>query len=257
MNGDGPRRRRRSIDQPATGGRLPLFPLFIVVVLAGLALGAFLSRHFSGPSPMPQVVVRTPAPSPLASAAVKRLLKKMPIIKPTPPLPTASPSAEPSTSASPRSPRAVIHRVALTTPKPQVEKKIAAAPAPSQAPVVHAAAVTHAPLRIRSMYSAPLPPGDPAAAVARDYLVAVIKGDNRTANSALGKSPNSLPNFAEQSFLDPQARITSLHTTNNGDGTYKVEAEVAATNGTYYVTFQVMKNVSTYFITEHYAIKVQ
>jgi len=80
-----------------------------------------------------------------------------------------------------------------------------------------------------------------------------MRGDNRTANSALGKSPNSVPDFQEQSFLTPSSHINSVHATANGDGTYKVEAEVASSRGTYFVTFHVSGNV----ITDHYAIKVQ
>ncbi|MBV8727152.1 MAG: hypothetical protein JO233_05145 [Candidatus Eremiobacteraeota bacterium] len=98
---------------------------------------------------------------------------------------------------------------------------------------------------------------DAAAAVARDYLSALMRGDNRAANSTLGKPPSSLPNFAEQSFLSPTSHINSVRATPNSDGTYKVEAEVAASNGTYFVTFQVRSTQGAYYITEHYAIKVQ
>jgi len=96
-----------------------------------------------------------------------------------------------------------------------------------------------------------------AAAVARDYLLALMRGDTRSANTALGKPPSSGGGFEEQSFVDRQARITDLRTTSNDDGTYKVEAEVASSNGTFFVTFQVTRNEASYYITDHYAIKVK
>ena len=255
MNDDRPRRRRRSIDEPASGGRLPLFPLFIVVVLAGLALGAFISQRFNGASRTPQFAIHTPTaappitPKPIHRVALKPRSTKLPR-KPLP-----RPSAAPSSSASPLSrasattPRPV-HRVALRTPNPAAIKRAAvpvtkSAPQPSSTaaprPIPHAAT------------PAPASGADTAAAVARDYLSALMRGDNRAANSALGKSPNSLPDFAEQSFLTPSSHINSVHATANGDGSYKVEAEVASGKGTYFVTFQVSRNV----ITDHYAIRVQ
>lgn len=84
-----------------------------------------------------------------------------------------------------------------------------------------------------------------------------MRGDTRSANTALGKPPSSGGGFEEQSFVDRQARITDLRTTSNVDGTYKVEAEVASSKGTFFVTFQVVRNAATFFITDHYAIKVQ
>ncbi|MBV9972328.1 MAG: hypothetical protein JO135_03250 [Candidatus Eremiobacteraeota bacterium] len=99
---------------------------------------------------------------------------------------------------------------------------------------------------------------DYAAAVARDYLFALMRGDNRAANSTLGKPSSSLPNFPEQSFLSPTSHINGVHATPNADGTYRVEAEVASSNGTYFVTFQVRSSPGgAYYIAEHYAIKVQ
>jgi hypothetical protein len=254
VNDDRPRRRRRSIDQPASGGRLPLFPLFIVVVLAGLALGAFISQRFNGTSRTPQFAIHTPAATPLITTTpIHRVAIKTPPVKPSRiPLAKPSASAKASPSAMPlttaRATPRPVHRVALTTPKPA---KPLVAPVVKSAPTVSPTAVAR-PIA-RTAPPAPSSGADAAAGVARDYLSAVMHGDNRTANSALGKSPNSLPDFAEQSFLTPSSQINSVHATANGDGTYKVEAEVASSKGTYFVTFQVSRNV----ITEHFAIKVQ
>ncbi|MBV9277858.1 MAG: hypothetical protein JOZ97_06450 [Candidatus Eremiobacteraeota bacterium] len=247
--------------QPASERRLPIFPLFIVVVLAGLALGAFLSQRFSGHTSPSRVVIRSTSVAPLVTPTpLQRAALSTPLAKPSrKPLPTPSSSALPSPSASPATtptaqptPRPV-RRVALTTPKP-------APPRTSAAPVATAAPAAHTTTPARRVAAAPPAPtggADAAAAVARDYLFALMRGDNRAANSTLGKPPSSLPSFAEQSFLSPTSHINSVHATPNGDGTYKVEAEVASSNGTYFVTFQVRSSQGAYYIADHYAIRVQ
>ncbi len=248
--------------QPASERRLPLFPLFIVVVLAGLALGAFLSQRFSARSSSPpQFATHTPTsgplitPTPLRRASLSLNKVKTRAVAPSrKPLPTPSISSLPSQSASPSrtpigsTPRPVA-RVALRTPKPAAPKPVAV-PAATRSPIIRST-----PIHI-ARAAAPPPSqngADAAAAVARDYLSALMRGDNRTANSLLGKSPSSLPEFPEQSFLTPSSHITDLHATPNGDGTYKVEAEVASPHGTFFVTFHISGNV----ITDHYPIKVQ
>jgi len=96
-----------------------------------------------------------------------------------------------------------------------------------------------------------------AADVARTYLAALIRGDVRTANAALGRGPDNT-DFSERAMLDARSRITDLHTTNNGDGTYKVEAEVAGSKGTFFVTMQVARNeANAYYISDHYAVRIQ
>jgi len=259
MDGDGPRRRRRSLDEPAQRGRLPLFPFFVVVVLAGLALGAFLSRHFNGAPPAAREVAgNLTTAAPRAGATRSPGLRSPPRTAPSA-ASMQTPSSRPSPSASgAATARPAPHRVALITPKPHliVERPRglpAATPQRSAQPVL-----TPAPPPTQRPVHTVQPSGSGSAeAVARDYLLALVRGDSRSANSALGKSPNSGTTFDEQSFIDRQSRITDLRTTNNGDGTYKVEAEVSSLKGTYFVTFHVARNDASYYITDHYAIKVQ
>jgi hypothetical protein len=255
MNGGGPRRRRRSIDEPGSGSRLPLFPLLVVVVLAGLALGALLSRHFNSGSPAVQQLGGTTRTAiPIATTTPPR--RPLPLQTGLSPAPRLSLSPAPSSSAPARH---VPKRIALITPKPPPMRAPTATSIPLGAPVQPASRATPhaAPQLVRA--ATPLPPSgsDAAAAVARGYLQALMRGDSRSANSALGKPPSSGAAFDEQSFISPQSRISDLHATSNGNGTYKVEAEVASPKGTYFVTFQVARNAAAYYITDHYAIKVQ
>ncbi|MBV9149505.1 MAG: hypothetical protein JO024_06555, partial [Candidatus Eremiobacteraeota bacterium] len=213
MNDDRPRRRRRSIDQPASGGRLPLFPLFIVVVLAGLALGAFISQRFNSPSRSTPFAIHAPTATPLIAATpIHRTAINSPAVRTSrTPLATPSASAMRSPSAFPsataRATPRPVHRVALTTPKPGAVKPIAV-PVVKSAPTAGSTAIAR-PIA-RPAPPAPASGADAAAGVARDYLSAVMRGDNRTANSALGKSPNSVPDFQEQSFLTPSSHINSV-----------------------------------------------
>ncbi len=91
--------------------------------------------------------------------------------------------------------------------------------------------------------------------VVRNYVAALIRGDDRSANTALGRGPDAGGNFAEQEFIDSKARITSMHTINNGGGNYTVETEVRGAKGLYFITFQVSKTPDGYVIGEHTYIK--
>jgi hypothetical protein len=49
-----------------------------------------------------------------------------------------------------------------------------------------------------------------------------------------------------------------VHTLSNGDGSYKVEVEVAGAKGTFYCTFQAARNeASAYYLSDHYCVRIQ
>lgn len=89
----------------------------------------------------------------------------------------------------------------------------------------------------------------------RSYIAALVRGDGRAANTALGRGPDSGNDFPEQDFIDAKSRIKSLHMTVGGDGGYTVETEVVGSKGLYFVTFQVQKTPDGYVIGEHSYIK--
>jgi hypothetical protein len=59
------------------------------------------------------------------------------------------------------------------------------------------------------------------------------RGDPATAQTYLG---NGSP---DESFIDSATRITSITTTPNADGSYKVAVDMQTTGGEYYETFTV------------------
>ncbi|GAC1392378.1 MAG: hypothetical protein NVSMB31_10460 [Vulcanimicrobiaceae bacterium] len=95
-----------------------------------------------------------------------------------------------------------------------------------------------------------------AGQVARNYLSALIRGDFGAANTALGRGPDAT-GFPETDSIDRTTRITDLHTQSNGDGTYKVEAEIAGSKGTFYCTFVAAHNEAAFYLSDHYCVRVQ
>jgi hypothetical protein len=88
-------------------------------------------------------------------------------------------------------------------------------------------------------------------------LQALIRGDYASANTALGRGPDST-DFPERDSLDRTSHITDVHTLSNGDGSYKVEVEVAGAKGTFYCTFQAARNeASAYYLSDHYCVRIQ
>lgn len=285
---EGPRRRRpsevRTTAAPVRGA-FPLFPLLIVVVLAGFGLGALLSHQFAKTSTTTTTTAQSgtvatapttepsQAPSPAATQSASPSQS---------PSPAASPSSKPSPHASP-------HRVALVTPSPQPSASSGAsaqpkpndtaaptaasptAPARTPAPQTPKPATpkpatpkpatarpaTPKPATPKPAPAAPVGPAATAAATARTYLDALIRGDYATANTALGRGPDQT-DFPEREAIDRSSHITDVHTLSNGDGTYKVEIEVAGGKGTFFCTFQAARNeASAFYLSDHYCVRIQ
>jgi hypothetical protein len=78
--------------------------------------------------------------------------------------------------------------------------------------------------------------GSPAAHIVRAYIDALRRGDPQTASTYLG---NGTP---DESFIDSGTRISSVTTSRNSDGSYKVEVDMRTAQGEYYETFTVASN---------------
>ncbi|HVS45741.1 MAG TPA: hypothetical protein VMS32_03670 [Verrucomicrobiae bacterium] len=261
---DEPRRRRRTDDGENEGnGWLSMIALIVVVVLVGLLLGAVLARVFGAkttvvvsPSPLPTVVVTAQASiTPLPPASLSPIPHATPRATPhatsSPVKTAASPAVSPSVAASamPRphrspsakpSPNAAAIPTPTATPKPRPTKTSSPAPKPLPKPV----------RAISPARPGPQTAGDRAAAVVRLYLDALARGNTAEARSYLSSGEPS-----ESSFMDRSARLTSLNTTQNADGTYKVDTDLTTANGEYYITFTVNVAPGGAVITDHVAIK--
>ncbi len=202
----------------------------LVVIAGGWFLGQALARVFNGPretekvaqAPTPLPVV-TPVPSPSPAATVVASPTPMRSATPKPkPTPEPSPTATPQPTAAPTS-----------TPAPTIAPTTAptAVPtlAPTVAPTVAAAAATEKPAATAPASTS----GGPAARVVREYIDALRRGDPGAASNFLG---NGVP---DESFIDSATRITSVTSTSNGDGSYKVEVDMHTAKGEYYETFTV------------------
>lgn len=263
-------RRRRLEDDNDEGGGFPIFPLVLIVILAGLLLGAVLAHFFRAhsaapPPPLPSVTVTpvpspsslpsllvTPTPSPRASATTLRSAS---------PSPRASASTEPSATPSPKAthtPRATQKPVAKVTVKPLATAR------PVLKPIIHYSVVTPVPSTLKPIAPKPPPaiaPAMPTAAahtdagraeaVVRSYLSAMARGDSGTARTFLASG--MLP--TESSFMNASAHIDSLRESKNADGSYAVAADVTTSKGEYYITFTVQVGPDSGTITDHTAIK--
>jgi hypothetical protein len=258
-------RRRRRSDEGRESGGLPLIPLVLVVVFAGLLLGALLA-HFFGGGPGKQssgttVAQSTPllvTPVPTEQPLLNPRSSPSPAVSPTHkassmPSPTVAPSASPSTSPqASKSPKASPTPTtrAVLSPHPAssaIAHQIAeAAPQPDRVtsrPTVEPAATTAA------TPSPAAPDGsERAAGVVRSYLLAMANGNRALATTYLASgTPGEV-------FMDSSAHIVSLKSTASGTG-YHVAAEVQTAAGAYAVTFSVEPGTSGLQITDHYAIK--
>ncbi|HEY1681344.1 MAG TPA: hypothetical protein VGF98_06905 [Candidatus Tumulicola sp.] len=259
-------RRRRRSDEGRESGGLPLIPLVLVVVFAGLLLGALLA-HFFGGGPGKQssgttVAQSTPllvTPVPTEQPVLNPRSSPSPAVSPThtassTPSPTASPSTSPSTSPQPsKSPKASptqTTRVALS-PHPvssAIVHQIAEAPPQPDRGVPSRPAVE--PTATPAATPAPAAPdgSERAAGVVRSYLSALASGNRALATTYLSSgTPGEV-------FMDSTAHVVSLKSTASGTG-YHVAAEVQTAAGAYAVTFSVEPGTSGLQITDHYAIK--
>jgi hypothetical protein len=234
---------------------VPLLPLLLVVIFAGLLLGGLLAKFFGQPkiaaqaSPMPLVTpVSTPgrrstpaAPSPSPSPEHSAAPSAMPSSSPRPsPNPTHVPSPSPKPAAT--------EAVVVITPPPR-------ASAASEEPAPAATPAAESSLAAEPTPASPASPGtlgsDRASSVVRSYLEAVARGDQST---AAGYLTSGLPN---ESYMTPSAKIASISSDKNADGTYKVTADVITPKGEYFETFRVENGPYGYQISDHYTIKVQ
>lgn len=258
---DYPRRRRLAPQEPKKGGGIPIFPLVVLVIFAGLLLGGALAKFFGGgrsvsPTPAPTF---TPLPSaaptatfapratPKHGASPSRAASPSPSESPSPKAsasPSASPSLAPSATTSPTpTPTARPSVIYLTSaPKPTPAKT--AAPVKTPVPV---ATETPAPVQAAGPAT-----NEHAAAIVRSYLAAVGRSDEATATGYLQRG---LPN---ESFFTSAAKITDLETVHNPNGTYTVTADISTPSGEYYETFNLAQGPGGLGlqIVQHYAIKV-
>lgn len=245
-------RRRRSQDDAGGGGGLPLFPLILVVIFAGLLLGGILAHFLGAHSTNSNVVAKQ---QPLFTIAPVTL---------TPPPATLIPSVRPSATASP---------VATQSPTPRVTLRAKAPPRPLATASPHAIVyITPAPLRTTELLptiqpalklrsaaattSTPVPnyvppSSDQAAQIVRSYLGSLVRGDRATATTYLA---HGLPNEA---FMDASSRIISIRPESSASQQYKVTADVQTSTGEYYITFMLQPGPGGLQITDHYAIKTQ
>lgn len=257
---DAPRRRRSEEDSGTRGGGgLPLFPLILVVIFAGLLLGGVLAKFFGGASP-PKA---TPAAPTFTSAPENSMAPLAMATRRTPapiPTPTLSATAKPSpvASASPTAKPAAIPTL-KETPKPvppPSARIVYVTPAPHRAAPTSDVAFTPSagtPQVASATTAAPnyVPAGpDQAATIVRSYLGALARGDRATATSYLA---HGLPS---EGFMDANSRILSVRSESSASP-YKVSADVQTSTGEYYITFTLQQGTGGLQIIDHYAIKPQ
>ena len=268
--------RRRRVDEDlgkSGGGGLPLFPLVLVVIFAGLLLGGVLAHFLGGrsgtsqkpapavaftnaplPPPTPQRPPSTPQPRASVAATAKPTPRasRAPTAQPSPtparsaepsPVPTAA-TAKPKTAAPKPSVSAVSRAVVYITPAPVARKSPAAAPPSARPTLAPAAAAT-----VASNYASAS--AADAAGIVRSYLGAIARGDRATATSYLA---HGLPS---EGFMDPTSRILSIRPENSGNQQYKVTADVQTSTGEYFITFRLQPGPGGLQITDHFAIKTQ
>jgi hypothetical protein len=268
---DYPRRRRLDPEPPKRGGGMPIVPLVILVILAGLLLGGLLTKLFGNtgaahaPSPAPSF---TPLPQESASAAAAPTDTPSPTPAPSPkhkasPKPAASHAASPAASASPApSPSAS----PSATPSAKPAEKPAPSPTPKKTPqrtpppvIILTPSATPTP---RPVTPAPSPTPaatatpvlitgastrEHAAAIVRAYINALAHGEPATATGYLA---NGIPT---ESFLNPNVAvsITNLGAEPNGDGSYEITAQIQTSKGNYLETFTVKPGPYGLQITSH------
>lgn len=265
-----PPRRRRADEERGEGG-LPLFPLVLVVILAGLLLGGVLAHFFGGsnraPTPATRIAVapatQPPALVPSPSAAPSATPSPVASSRSAIPSPTPAKRATPAAGVSPSARPTIKATAAVPTPTPAVitpaPRRSAATPAtPPPPPTLHPAAtlrpaVTAHPAAPRPVATASVVSavgGDPSGVV-RAYLAALARGDRQTAAGYLSHGAPT------ESFMTADSRIAAIRSAAIGSQQYRVTADVQTGSGEYYVTFTVAPGPGGLQITDHYAIKAQ
>jgi hypothetical protein len=272
-----PRRRRVDEEERESGG-LPVIPLMIIVVFAGLLLGGLLAHFFGGRGSPSRQAMNPANPPPVTPVSIATPLVATPHARPSgktsrhpTPHATPPPSASPSPSVSPARPSAKptpsISAIAVLPRKPQktlAPNSIAIATATaSTAPLTAPAAtptlqavVTASPTRPTpfAIHRPPLSrtvslrePRTPEGIV-RAYLTDLARGDRDAAASYLSSGAPT------EDFMRG-GHVGSITTFNNGDGTYQVTANVSTPDGRYYVIATVAALPYGLLITDHYHIR--
>lgn len=278
-------RRRRGDEEQHEGGGLPVIPLVIIVIFAGLLLGGLLAHFFGSresgaqqamspslltPVPSPTLI---PSPTPFRRAHHVAVARLSPTPSATPtatprastPKPTAKPAPGPSATPAP-TPLVTPRMVPVVTQAPHTEPQPTQAPRPqpTQAPATPlpavitasprpppAAAPSERPVERAAVRVASRPRGmdtDDPAEVVRAYLYALEHGNASQAASYLAFGDPAEP------FMRG-AHVADIESSNNGDGTYLVTADVRARTGEYRVTFTVAALPQGMVITDHFYIK--
>jgi hypothetical protein len=264
------RRRRRPDDE--SGGGLPLFPLVLVVILAGLLLGGALAHFFggakSGPSatPIPLAALPSPVQTPLPIATA------MPTVTPAPTSdasPTLLPSAAPSvTPSAPRASATPTHATAATVTTSSPRPKPASNLVPRVVTASTVAELKETPVPKMTLSPAPAPgkphvaatasatqaiaaTDDRAASLVRSYLNALAGGDKARAATYLARGTPT------ETFMTSDSHIESIRSASVGSQQYQVTADIQTSSGEYYVTFTVGEGPMGLQITDHYSIKPQ
>jgi hypothetical protein len=194
----------------------------------------------------------TPAPIPTTPPP------KMPsTVTPSPAVSAVTPS--PAVSAPTPSHKPAAHVTTMPTTRALTVKSVAlrravaqnATPKPSPSPLRSISPPPTPQMPSSSAGSVASVGADGAAAVVRSYLQALAQGDRATAISYLAHGTPS------ETFMDPNARIESVRSTNVGLSQYHVTADVLTASGEYYVTCIVEQGPSGLQITDHYWIKPQ
>ena len=278
MRSTPPRRARRP--PPSNGGGIPLVPLLLGVIVLGFIIGAGLSiarRNanvaYTTPTPvqsLPNQAV-TPAPTEKPTPEPTEGPTEAPTVEATDSpaagatstathdVALASPSAMPKSSVGPTaspvsSPKAKANAVAAAThaPKapvvttiPTTTPELAATPLATHAP--HAVA-TKAPQGATAVPVANAPADASsdftrlAAAVVRQYLAAVSRGDQESAYAALGGSPGDRGvALTEAGIVDARTKIGKVEA-HGGANSATVNVDLQTPDGTYYGQYTVHRN---------------
>jgi cytoskeletal protein RodZ len=257
MSDDLRRRRRITPNGPRrSNGGNTLSPWMFTIVAAFVVIvgGWFLGQglaHWLSPK---QQTAQAPTPAPVVT----------PLPSPTEAVAAATPSASPAASATPEAsptaaPTATPARALKTAPPatPTIAPTVAPTPKPTIAPTVAPATPAPKPRTILPVArrTEPTPAvqtvaeNNPAASTVRSYIEALRRGDPQSAATYLG---NGVP---DEDFIDAQTRITSLNSTRNSDGSYKVAVDMQTGKGEYYETFIVAGTGTGTRILDKTAIK--
>jgi len=249
------RRRRLQPEEPrGGGGGLPIFPLIVLVVFAGLLLGGVLAKFFGSggaPAPSPQPTftplpteANTPTFAPARVAAASPSPMPSPSLTPyaTPtPRATATPVATATASATPTNrPTPTAAPSANETETPTAAQTATPAAKPTREVTPRPTPVsTPSPALITGPATA-----DHAVAIVRSYLNALANGES---SFATGYLQSGLPT---EDFMKG-GRVTNVQATPNADGSFFVTAQMTAPGGVYTENFRVVNGPQGLQITDH------